>query len=99
MRAALLLAVVLAGVGQVPTNGPSTPAAGTAPGPLPLATPPRGESLVSFDYRQAELRWIDQRWQLIAGGVWLRDFGRRESDARAALRTIQNLHLNQRGTV
>jgi hypothetical protein len=59
----------------------------------------RPEKLVVFDYRQAELRWIDQRWQLLAGGVWLKDFGRRESDARAALRTIQNLQLTQYGTV
>jgi hypothetical protein len=61
--------------------------------------PLRPENLVHFDYRQAELRWIDQHWQLVAGTVWLKDFGRREADARAALRTIQNLHLTERGTV
>ena len=57
------------------------------------------ESLVSFDYRLAELEWRDGRWQLRAGGVWLKDFGGHERDARDALNLIRELHLNQHGTV
>jgi hypothetical protein len=63
------------------------------------AKTPGPENLVTFDYRRAELRWSDQRWELMADGVLLKDFGRREADAREALRVIQNLGLTQRGTV
>jgi hypothetical protein len=59
----------------------------------------RAEHLVPFDYRTAEVRWIDNRWQLLSGGVWLKDFGKREADAREALRLIRDLRLSQRGTV
>jgi len=103
----LLLALPLC-VAPVSAQTPDSPSHAQVIRSLPdsqqLAAPaptrgPGPENLVTFDYRQAELRWIDQRWQLVAGNVWLKDFGRREADARAALRTIQSLHLTQRGTV
>jgi hypothetical protein len=56
------------------------------------------ENLVTFDPGAAEVSWADHRWQLTAGGVWLKDF-RREGDAREAVRIIRELGLNQRGTV
>jgi len=100
----LVLLLVVPGSAQTPSNPPRAPVAQAQPtGPQPAPTTPTTrlgpENLVTFDYRQAEVRWIDQRWQLIAGEVWLKDFGRRETDARTALRTIQNLRLTQRGTV
>jgi hypothetical protein len=71
--------------------------------PVALAqevAPPLGaETLQSFDYRQAELRWQDRRWQLVAGGIVLKDFGHRERDAHEALRVLRQLHVNQRGSV
>jgi hypothetical protein len=84
--------------GQTASNPPPTQAPSVLPGTQTTALL-RPEHLVTFDYQQAELRWIDQRWQLVAGEVWLKDFGRREADARAALRTIQSLRLTQRGTI
>src|SRR5262249_44121115 len=97
----LLAAVVLCAgriLAQTTTNPPGTRNATAPPGTAAPAMV-RPERLVTFDYQQAELRWIDQHWQLVAGGVWLKDFGRREADARAALRTIQSLRLTQRGTI
>jgi hypothetical protein len=57
------------------------------------------ENLVPFDHRRAEVRWADGRWQLLAGGVLLKDFGKREPEARQALRIIRDLRLTQHGTV
>jgi hypothetical protein len=68
--------------------------AGTA---QPPATPQ--ESLRTFDYQRAELEWQDDRWQLTASGVLLKDFGRHEAEARQALRLLRELHLTQVGTV
>jgi hypothetical protein len=59
----------------------------------------QAETLVPFDYRTAEIRWIDNRWQLLSGGVWLKDFGKGESDAREALRLIRDMRLTQHGTI
>jgi hypothetical protein len=47
----------------------------------------------------ADLRWHDGRWQLWAGPQLLKDFGRRETEGRLALRLIRELHLTQHGTV
>jgi hypothetical protein len=58
-----------------------------------------GQSVSTFDYRLAEVRWNDHRWELWAGEVFLKDFGRREADARQALRLIQNFRLTQHGTI
>ncbi len=99
---AWLLAAISLCIGQLSAQNATNPPISQATPAASAAQPPallRPERLVSFDYQQAELRWIDQRWNLLAGGVWLKDFGRREGDARAALRTIQSLRLTQRGTI
>src|SRR5262245_4757096 len=62
-------------------------------------TSPVHEQLTGFDPESAEVRWQDNRWQILAEGVCLKDFGRREAEAREALRLIRALSLNQRGTV
>jgi hypothetical protein len=75
---------------------------------LPAQTPPPSpsaetteiaEHLLSFDPLTVNLRWEERRWLLVAGDRILKDFGRRENEARQALRLIQELHLNQYGTV
>jgi len=57
------------------------------------------EKLTSFDGSRAELIWQDRTWKLVANGVVIKDFGRRESDARQAQRLVHELRLNQHGTV
>jgi hypothetical protein len=68
--------------------------------PVPAAADanPR-EDLVSFDCAAVQVVWKDHSWQLVAGECLLKDFGRREAEARQALRLIQILGLNQRSTV
>ncbi len=69
------------------------------PAPTTAPEPPPVEDLTSFEGATARLEWVDRRWQLMAGDRVLKDFGRRESEARQALRLIQSLGLTQRGTV
>src|SRR5260370_1417810 len=57
------------------------------------------EQLVTFDPRQAELRWEDHNWRIMAGDVFLKDFGFQQEEAREALRVIRDLGLTQQGTV
>jgi hypothetical protein len=103
-RGALLLMVWSAGwavaLGQG-GQGPAAPArpAGegrTGAGPEAPAPP---ENLRTFDPQEVRLDWNNRRWQLVAGQTVLKDFGFREQEARQALRLIQELHLNQYGTV
>lgn len=88
--------------------GLSTPALwaqAPAPAALPAvnATAVPGEtipeSLRFFDPESVRLVWSERRWQLRLGESVLKDFGRRESEGRLALRLIQSLHLNQQGTI
>jgi hypothetical protein len=69
------------------------------PAVLPPQAPHGTDHLTNFDYRQAEIRWSDNHWQLMAGDVWLKDFGKHEAEAREALHILQTLHLTQHGTV
>jgi hypothetical protein len=57
------------------------------------------ENLVTFDPSRLDLTWSNERWLLTAGPVVLKDFGRKESEGRQALRLVRNLRLNQYGTV
>lgn len=79
--------VVLLLTGLMPTT-----ATAQAPAPSP-------DNLSRFDYHHVELRRQDDRWQLVANGRPLKDFGRREADARQALRLIHDLRLTQHGTI
>lgn len=98
-RRTLLLPGFLLAVGRVLAQTPTQPA------PLPALPPPAqlapapAEDLVTFDGHGARLDWADHRWRIVAGERVLKDFGRRESEARQALRLIQELNLTQRGTV
>jgi hypothetical protein len=60
---------------------------------------PRPEALTTFDPNALELTRTDGRWALVAAGTVLKEFGRREEDARQAWHLIRELRLNQRGTI
>jgi hypothetical protein len=94
---------VPAGSSRLPPStgtAPEQPAAGIAkPAGSPSIAPSPQESLRTFDYRHAAVEWADDRWQLKAAGVLLKDFGRHEAEARQALRVLQELHLTQMGAV
>jgi hypothetical protein len=57
------------------------------------------DSLVSFDYRRADLRWVKGRWQVTVGDALVKDFGAHQAEARDALQLIRGLRLTQHGTV
>ena len=63
--------------------------------------PPGPESTITFDTDQVELQWSqrENRWQLFAGAVFLKDFGRSDTEGREVLRLIRELRLNSLGTV
>jgi hypothetical protein len=67
-----------------------------APAASPEATP---EHVTTFDNTLARVDWSPEGWRVVAGGVTLKEFGRRESDARLALRLIRELRLNQHGII
>src|SRR5437870_475377 len=89
------------------TNHVLAPATGTseyrqlAPStPLAPAEPAKPtENLVRFDPNQVDVQWVDNRWELVAGGKVLKEFGHKEMEARQALRIIRELGLTQLGTV
>jgi hypothetical protein len=86
----------LGGVTPAPGTGGVPMAPGLPPGPTlkpPQATP-SPEKTITFNTEQAELRWQDNRWQLVAGTAFLKDFGRQEAEGRQVLRVIRDLHLN-----
>ena len=84
---------------------PPITAAPTGPNPglnVPTLTPGQSASLettAGFNGEQAELVWRDSRWQLVAGNVFLKDFGRYETEGREVLRVVRDLHLNSRTTL
>lgn len=63
------------------------------------AAPSREERLTQFDPSRAGVRWSNNRWQLEAGNIVLKDFGRHEADAREAARLVRALALNQHGQI
>src|SRR5262245_63118150 len=67
-----------------------------AQAPQAALLPP--EQLVTFDWRQAELRRAQTGWQIQAGGVVLKEFAH-EADGLEALRLIQELRLTQHGVI
>src|SRR5207248_3088661 len=85
-----------------PVFSPAGPTTVAPPALVPVPPEMRqatGENLMTFDPRLAELHWVDNRWQLEAGGVFLKDFGRRENEARQVLHLVRELRLTERGTV
>src|SRR5262245_28573160 len=56
------------------------------------------EALLTFDWRQIDLRPAETGWQLRAADVVLKEF-QREADAREAVRLVMDLQLTQRGAI
>jgi hypothetical protein len=77
------------------------PSSGTIPIPQPAAStaPALAENVRTFDPTTLNLSWSENRWFLTAGGIKLKDFGRKESEGRLALHLARTLRLNQYGTV
>jgi hypothetical protein len=65
--------------------------------PVPATIMP--ESLRSFNPLALAVTWNDGRWQIVHGSDVLKDFGSSERDARQAFRIIQELGVNQHGTI
>jgi hypothetical protein len=65
--------------------------------PRSETTAPPIEKLESFDENTLELRLGQDGWQLWAGLKILKDFGKKEQDARTVLKLIRELHLDSRG--
>jgi hypothetical protein len=83
-------------------SAPSQPVPSALPALVAVPTQPStaavAEDLTSFDPAAVQLQWRDHRWVILVGDVVLKDFGRREAEARQALRLIRDLGLTQRGT-
>ncbi len=61
---------------------------------------PAPENLLTFDTQRVEVTHdLNTGWHLVVDGTVLKDFGSREGDARAALKLVRDLGLNQRGTI
>ncbi len=65
---------------------------------LAQATANLKENLRTFDPQRVERQWHNGGWRLVAGDTILKEFSR-DTEAQQALRIIQELHLNQHGTV
>ena len=80
----VLLTVILMlpsrGVAIAPAVAPSRPIASLTATAAP-------EHLTNFENCLARVEWSSQGWRLVAGGVTLKDFGRRESEARLGAAT------------
>jgi len=95
------------GMSSLPTATPSAPFITAPAGANPaLAAPAFAtgpavplETTSAFDPDVAELRWLDNRWQLVAGPVFLKDFGRYEAEGREVLRVVRELRLNTMTTL
>ncbi|MGF1581755.1 MAG: hypothetical protein ACFCD0_20690 [Gemmataceae bacterium] len=57
------------------------------------------KTLTRFDPQQAQARWVQGRWEVQAGTVWLKDCGRDRVLARDCCDLIRALGVNQRGTI
>ncbi len=99
MQCDILFTLVLMLPGRGAFALPAAPAP-ARPTPQPAAPmEPAPELLTAFDNTLARVDWSSEGWSLVVGGATLKEFGRRESDARLALRLIRELRLNQHGII
>jgi hypothetical protein len=52
------------------------------------------QDCIAFDPRQAQVQRINGRWKIVAGNMWLKDFGAKASEARRSLAIIRNYRLD-----
>ena len=53
------------------------------------------QDCIAFDSNAAQVRRYSSSWKLVAGTLWLRDFGDNEEQAQRALQIIQHYGLNR----
>jgi len=52
------------------------------------------EDCISFNYNQAVVKQVSGSWKIVVGNMWLKDFGKKESEARQALKIIKHYKMN-----
>src|SRR5262249_11344777 len=57
------------------------------------------ENLVCFDYHRADLQWDGNGWRVCAGYQTIKEFGKREKEARRGPTLIRDLQLTERGVI
>jgi hypothetical protein len=83
--------------GRSPAGLPLPAAPAAQPGPNPESGP--STNRLPFDFRQAQLRKVDNSWKILLGTRTLKDFGPHERAARDALRAIQFYQFNEYHTL
>jgi cathepsin L len=53
------------------------------------------EDCINFDPARATVQRIQNRWKIVVGNMWLKDFDQNEAEARRALQIIKNYRLNR----
>jgi hypothetical protein len=81
----------MAGGSRPTAAAPETSKSPSSPGPLPAATP--------FDSGSLQIKYQNDGWQLWAGPMLIKDFGRAENEAREALQLFRDLRVNSRGII
>jgi hypothetical protein len=75
--------------------GLGSPSAGTKPTVADTSPVTAFERVIPFDPGALEVRRVEQRWQLWAGRVCLKDFGTAETECRDALSLLHELRVNR----
>lgn len=50
---------------------------------------------IPFNYQQAQVRRVNNRWKIVVGNMWLKDFGNNQAEAQQGLRIIRHYRLNK----
>jgi hypothetical protein len=53
------------------------------------------EDCIGFDPARAQVQRVQNRWKIVVGNMWLKDFGLNEQEARQALKIIKNYRFNR----
>ncbi len=94
-----LLVVLAWGILAISSSARLPPSAPSLPKDKQSVVPPDAETIQNFLPVALQLSWKNRRWQIMDGNVVIKDFGLREREAREALQMIQELGLNQHGTI
>lgn len=52
------------------------------------------EDCIYFDYRYAQVKYINRSWKIVVGNIWLLDFGYKYNEAVKALKIIKYYRMN-----
>lgn len=56
---------------------------------------PLHEDCIAFDPAKALLKKVQNRWKIVVGNMWLKDFGNNKTEAQKALNVIKHYKLNK----